>query len=301
MSPCFFLFGSTLLMNAALGQPPTAPLDEAKSPQQQGNLDPSAQAPSIEPTQPPIAAQPSASGPAAQGLDHAEFPVIHEETSPVADPAGGQTPLADRREDEAEDEESAPDSDDEEAKATPLATSLALGASLGGTTGIGVAARKHFENGLGFHVAVGGVAGNDRGWMNLGSEILYTFKRYRRVRFYAFVGAAVFANKGDDFEAAGASETFETESSEGLDPTLFPDTQEDLSDPYVPSRDDDEWSLTLLAGPGVGTEFHFGDHVGWSIELPLTVWTSLKGDRPMPLGGEINLLPTPNTSLMFYF
>ena len=183
--------------------------------------------------------------------------------------------------------------------ANKYGTKLGMGFTGGATTGIGFAFRKHLPNRFGFHFGafiLGGKEGeNDeedmRGrypldtmmqeeswmWANIGGELLYTLHRQRDgyFRFYLLAGGEVIFNGNSSYEVItdydpGTGNWTETKSEE----TKW------------------YWDNTYMVGAGLGMEFLILKHVGFSIELPLSV---------MFHGGGFDMYPIGNTSLVYFF
>ena len=165
----------------------------------------------------------------------------------------------------------------------PYATKLALGVTAGATTGLGLALRKHYESGWGFQFSGIPYIGNDVFW-TAGAEVYYTFLRLKRLRLYGLFGAAGWGSYHDTYRYPTQDVIVKGQQTEPKS---------------VRGRRD-----LLMVGPGVGVEFHFGQHVGLSIELPVSLWVELRDtadESELPLGGRFNLLPVPNGSLSVYF
>jgi hypothetical protein len=46
-------------------------------------------------------------------------------------------------------------------------------------------------------------------------------------------------------------------------------------------------------------EFHFTDHIGLALELPVSVWLPFESGGLV--GSEVQVLPVPNAALTYYF
>lgn len=158
---------------------------------------------------------------------------------------------------------------------TPLGTAWGIGVSAGTTSGIGISARRHFENRLGVHFGGIYIYAQETHWGNLGGQLLYTFARSRKTRLYGLLAAQFVLNHSKELRYdnfAGGSRSVDVTKS------------------------------TLFVGPGVGLEIHFTPHFGWALEVPTSFVFALEGDKDrLPMGGVVNFIPAANTSFTFYF
>lgn len=155
-----------------------------------------------------------------------------------------------------------------------MGTAWGVGVSAGTTSGIGISARRHFENRLGVHFGGIYVYSGETHWGNLGGQLLYTLARSKKTRLYGLFGAQFVLNHSKElrYDFLGASRSVGVTKS------------------------------TLFVGPGVGLEIHFTRHFGWALEVPTSFVFALEGDKDrLPLGGVVNFIPAANTSFTFYF
>lgn len=183
--------------------------------------------------------------------------------------------------------------------ANKYGTRLGMGFTGGATSGIGFAFRKHLPNRFGFHFGafiLGGKEGeNDEGytggnfamdtmmqeeswlWANIGGELLYTLHRQRDgyFRFYLLAGGQVIFNGNSYYDVIT-----------DYDP---------VTGNYTTTKSEDskwQWENTYMVGAGLGMEFLILKHVGFSIELPLSV---------MFRNGGFDMFPIGNGSLIYFF
>jgi hypothetical protein len=159
----------------------------------------------------------------------------------------------------------------------PLGTGFGLGFAAGATSGIGLAYRHHFENGFGVGVAGIGWGDKNNVFADVGVTGTYTFARAWLVRFYALAGSMGFYN---------GSNVYGCIPEKPGDPTCVEETR---------------WENRFVSstGAGIGMEFHFTEHIGLALELPISVWLSF--DATGFRADETRVLPVPNGALTYYF
>ena len=168
---------------------------------------------------------------------------------------------------------------------TPAAAGVSgrhgIGFSAGLLSGLGFAYRRHFANDFGLHI--GGVAWGNKtdSFTSLGVEVLRTFSRSDKVRFYGLAGAALFRNdeEFDDFS--------------GCYP-VPPPTSGGVSCPVTRRQ----VSGSLSFGAGIGMEFTPGRHIGVSLEVPVSVLLDLEESERFSRKG---IYPIPSIAIIYYF
>ena len=114
---------------------------------------------------------------------------------------------------------------------------------------------------------------------SLGVELLRTFSRSDKVRFYGVAGAGLFIN----------DEQFDDWS--GCYP---PPTSGGASCPVT--RREVRGSLSV--GAGIGMEFTPGRHIGVSLEVPVSVLLDLEESERFSRKG---IYPIPSIAIIYYF
>ena len=172
--------------------------------------------------------------------------------------------------------------------ATNYGTRLGMGFTGGSTSGIGFAFRKHFPNRLGFHFGAFVLGGKDEEndewddqeswfWSNIGGQLLYTLHRQKNgyFRFYLLAGGEMIHH----------GESLYSDSS-----YYDPVTGNFIND--ISEEAEWNWDNTYIVGAGLGMEFLILRHVGFAIELPLSVMFNEGGFEMLPIG---------NVSLVYFF
>ena len=158
-----------------------------------------------------------------------------------------------------------------------------LGFTVGGTSSVGVAYRRHFENQWG--VQVGGIAFGDSNslFASLGSMLMRTISKTQWTRFYALAGVSAF------YRGAQAVAPIEPSCANPSDKTTC----------NIPSTPGTIWTNSTLLnfGVGVGMEFLLRENLGLALELPLTLMLDVNSDAVKFSG----VYPIPNASLLYYF
>lgn len=172
--------------------------------------------------------------------------------------------------------------------ATKYGTKLGMGFTGGATSGIGFAFRKHLPNRFGFHFGgfvLGGKDAEDEEWdyqeswlwTNIGGELLYTIHRQRNgyFRFYLLAGSQAILH--------GESTYWDTTYYDAMSGKIINEKSEEAKW---------NWDNTYIIGTGLGMEFLILKHVGFAIELPLSIHFYNGGFRMLPIG---------NGSLVYFF
>jgi hypothetical protein len=171
-------------------------------------------------------------------------------------------------------------------KKAPLHSGFGLGFAGGATSGLGFAYRHHFKNGWGFHTAGIGFGQRDFVFLNLGANGMVTFARAWLVRFYGVFGAMGVYSLDRQYDWSDCERAVAV--PENGEPVDCQEKDLGLKSEFL-----------FIPGAGVGMEFHFTDHIGFSLELPVSIW--LPFDENGLVGEGFQILPVPNASLIYYF
>jgi len=156
-----------------------------------------------------------------------------------------------------------------------------IGFSAGLLSGLGFAYRRHFANDFGVHI--GGVAWGNRtdSFTSLGVEVLRTFSRSDKVRFYGVAGAGLFRNDEQYDDYSGCYPVPPPASGGSSCPT---------------ERREVSGSLSL--GAGIGMEFTPGRHIGVSLEVPVSILLDIEKSERFNRKG---IYPIPSIAIVYYF
>lgn len=156
----------------------------------------------------------------------------------------------------------------------PLESSLGLTLGGGLTGGIGIGVRRHLENRWGFHATGIPLLGEDRMFVALGIQGMYTFYRGRVARMYGLFGVQGVYNSEKDYHPPGTS-------GAGYLTQVF----------------------HTSFGPGVGVEIHFNDRISWALELPITAMISsdLREVTGADSDSGFQFRPVPSSALTLYY
>ena len=159
-----------------------------------------------------------------------------------------------------------------------------VGFSAGAITGVGFAYRRHLTEKWGMQVA--GIFFGDGGFIfaNLGVTAMRTLHQTQKVRFYVVSGLSAFYNGSHESD-------WEYCDNQGFG--------EDWN-AYDQCMDDNtDWNngVAINFGIGIGIEFLVAKNVGLSFELPLTIMMFVDEDGV----DDVNVLPIPSASLIYYF
>jgi hypothetical protein len=169
-------------------------------------------------------------------------------------------------------------------KKAPLHTGFGLGFAGGATSGLGFAYGHHFENGWGFQTAGIGFGQRDLVFLNLGVGGMMTFARAWLVRFYGLFGAMGVYTLERQWDWSDC----ERAVPDNGEPVDCQEKDLGLQNEFL-----------FIPGAGVGMEFHFTDHIGFALELPVSIWLPFGPDGFA--GDRFQILPVPNAALIYYF